>query len=244
VGEALPGGVEVVEPEGPLLAVLCRDGIEGCVESIPECTVFGLGRGVLFRFVALAWHREQGLGAQGGERVAPVETGGRVSGGRGLIEPDLFEQAQLPGLKGGAAAWGLAFDPVLAGVVFFEFFPLETRGDPVGGGDDPLQEGLRPVVHRGSIDQGVGGFALPLARGKGENIAMDEIGYMLFDTIEHQRRPGGMAVAVVAAFVKRAIQGEVGIELLAIHAGEGGAFGKFAQVMQQGGKGDAAGGIE
>jgi hypothetical protein len=45
---------------------------------------------------------------------------------------------------------------VVGGVVALELVPLEAGGDPVGGGDDPLQEAVGLVVHGGRVDEGVG----------------------------------------------------------------------------------------
>jgi hypothetical protein len=135
-----------------------------------------------------------------------------------------------------AAGVGLVF----GGVVALELVPLEAGGDPVGGGDDPLQEAVRLVVHGGRVDEGVGDVDAPARLAKG-HVAADEVGGVGLDALEHQRSPGGVAMAVVAPFAEGAVLGDVGVEAVAVDVGRGGTLGELAEVVEEGGKGDPTG---
>lgn len=143
------------------------------------------------------------------------------------------------------------------GVVDIESFTTEAVGQPIGSGNDPLQEGLGPMVRGRRTCQRVRGLCVVACSrvrvrvsgvGERRKVTLQQPRRVAFDVIESECRVGcvhmrGLALLVtlrcgVLWTVLRLVSlQDVGRNL------QTGAFCELAQVMQVGGKGDAAGGV-
>ena len=111
-----------------------RDALESFQQGVPQRVVFDFGGGVFMRRAGLRAPWKQALRRERRERVAP-----RQFAFLDVLLADLLEQGQQA-----RAIMVLAF--LLVVVLGVELVALESGSDPVGRGDDPLQEGVRPVV--------------------------------------------------------------------------------------------------
>ncbi len=143
VGEGEPEGIEVVEPEREAFAVAWRNFFERLDELFPERPILLLGLRDVIGLIPLRQNRKEVLRRERLERIAPVEGLSPV----GKMDP--LEERQETG--GVVVLFGLR--PFVGEVVSLKSFPLEAGGDPVGGGDHPLEEGFGRVVLGGGVDE-------------------------------------------------------------------------------------------
>ena len=102
-------------------------------------------------------------------------------------------------------------------------------------------------MHRCRVLQGVGFVFARRARGKGGNVTAHEVGQVLLDGVPSEGSVGGVDVGVVVEAtvgVVDAVAVELFVDVESIvrdfHAG---ALGELTEVVQKGGKGDAAGDV-
>ena len=116
-------------------------------------------------------------------------------------------------------------------VIGLEFVALEAGSNAVGGGNDPLQEGVRSVVGARGIDRGVGRIAVSRRRERLPVLA--QVGEMSggLKLVPGHSSVGGVHVRVVALVPERAIQRLVRVKLTAML--EPRSFGEFSKVVQQ-----------
>jgi hypothetical protein len=226
-----PETVKVVEPEWQVVAVGLGNLFQALDQSLPESAVFCLGGFVVLRRAFGMGPGKQAFRRQGHERIAPGEfafADARLA--------DLLEQRELPG--------AIVVVALFAGVVLaVELLALETGGNPIGSGDDPLQESGRPVVGAGGVDGGVG-IVVSVAGGERRRIPA-QVREMPggFEGVPGQPGIGCVDMAVVAANgVPRAIQGFVGVQpAIRIQAG---AFCELSEVVKECCKREARGWVE
>ena len=249
--EGQPGGIEVVQPQRPLAAVRGRDLLQGLQELVPEPPVFGLCGRVLARLAFGAPLREDRLGRQRPQRIAPLQLPGAARAGSRALQPDLLEQRELAGLVVVSARGGFLV-LVPGGVVALELLALEAAGQPVGRRDHPLQEGLGLVVGRRRVDQAVdrqGRVGLQrIAVDERTHVAPDQVGRRLLDQVECQARVGGMLVGVIAVAPagigpEGTVLGDMGFQHV-LRYFQPRALGKLSQIMQIGGQGHPAAGCQ
>jgi hypothetical protein len=227
--EGQPGGVEVIEPQWQIVAVAGGDALQRGNEILPQRGVFLLGRLVLRRLDVLAQTGEQCGGRERGERQTKVGAGRTAS-----IERNGLEQRQQPRLVVVFAGAGA----LVGAVVGLELAALEAGSEPVGGGDDPLQKGLWPVMTRGGVDQRIVGIRL-VGAGEGRGQQDFPLRQQRLDGQEAGRGVGRMDVRRPAIPV-RAVELFPQLEFLAL-AGQTRALGELAQIVHERRQRDATG---
>ena len=240
VGIGLPEAVEMVQPQGQVAPMAGGDLRDGGGEALPKRAVLGLRPGVAGGFAVGRRHREQGAGRERRERVAVVRHGGF----RPAVQADLLQQGPLPlGVM-------VEFPAIVVGrrVVAGERLALETGGQPVGAGDDPLQEGIRPVMSGGGVDDGIVGVALAPGREGGHDIA-HQLGQVGLQQVEADGGIGGVdmggpALETGAVELFFPLGPAHAGRVLFLGLGDPRPFGELAQVVQVGRQGHAGSGIQ
>ena len=226
------------------------NGLQGLQKLLPQGSVFLLGGRVLCGFAFFARLGKDGLGRERFQRVAPLQAFQAVRLlGRGA-DVHLLQQRQQPCLVVVAPGRSVGV-ALLRGVVGIKRLALKAAGQAVGAGDDPLQKSVGPVVRSGGVDQRIGLAARLqlMAVDERRHVAVDQVGGVALNVVKRQRGVGRVDVAVVAVFAPRggavpgAVLGFVRCQRVGRHV-QAGTFGKFTQVMQVGGQGHPARGME
>jgi hypothetical protein len=130
-------------------------------------------------------------------------------------------------------------------VVTLEIFAFTAGSYAISGGDDPLQQRFRSVMHGCRIDERIGNVAFVIfPAGERRDISSDEIRRAFFDVFHEKRRVSCMFVAMVAFLVMPfGVVRDMGVEGIPRHI-ERRALGELAQIVQERREGDAAGLIQ
>ncbi len=246
VGKTQPCGIKMIQPQRPVAAVTGGNVVQPLEKLFPQSGVFLLRGCVLGGFALFAYLRKNRFGRQRFQGIAPLQP---AAGGLGCVrsgvrfKPDLLQQGEHSSLV--MVASGVGFFVVFGGVVVgIEGFTLKTTRHTVGGGDDPLQQGVGLVVGGSGVDEAVGvhpvGSRAGLQLGttdKGRHVAVDEVGRVPLDHIKRQGGVSGVDVAVTTAlFADGAVQSFVSRQGIC-RKGHSRTLGKFAQIMQVGRQG-------
>jgi hypothetical protein len=134
-------------------------------------------------------------------------------------------------------------DDVLAllAVIFLEFFAFEAGGDAIRDGDAPLQKSVRLMMAGGGVDETIGDVA-GSARDEWRYLAGENRRQQTLDRIEAEGGGGGVMMRMIIAL---SMVGAIEMDIIAPDSGREienrGAFRQFAEVVKQGGEGDATG---
>src|SRR5579875_32044 len=220
-----PERIESIEPQRPVPAVGFRNLLQPIFQRLPKPLVGGGG----FRTVSLTFEplREQSADRKGIQRITPfqlalacrVRTAEGFEGNEQLLDDML----------------------ALLAVIFLEFFTFEARGDAIRDGDAPLQKSVRLVMAGGGVDKTIRNVA-GAARDEWRYLSGENRRQQMLDLVEAEGCGGGVIMRMI---IPLSMVGAIEMDIIAPHPGfeieNCGAFRQFAEVVKQGGEGDATG---
>jgi len=221
----------MIEPQRPIRSMASWNRFQARNELFPKPRIFTLRPLPLARLAGIRRDRKD---ASRRKRLQWIPKAQQVFRRRPPANADLLEEGQQSRREVIQTLPSLVF----RSVVLFEFLALEAGRHPIGGRDDPLQEGVGLVVGGRRVDQRVCGINVSRivcmdTTHKRRRVAAEEIGEVIFDQVKSKSRIRGVAVrepTALACLTHWTIEREMSIETRVLVKGAG-ALGELAEVV-------------